>query len=284
MNWNSPCAEEVAALLSGDEARFLVGERHHVGRDRRRSSSAARRIVWTSRRGMRTRPKRSDSSRIAVAREGAGTDEPGSWPGPQARSSVRRAMRSSRAPEPPAAAHGPPRGRRTGAGSGRSGGTAGAPEPCAAAGPTALLRPTRPSGARRSRATGRNRSEADRSGAAPARRPQGEGSARARASAPRPGPARNVERAWRPCGAAGRSVMKPPATPPAIAGAARLFRSLWERASRGEVMTRIGQLNRNGSGACEDIFATLERPEPTMQKRSFRKPPSREGRTRGVSA
>jgi hypothetical protein len=93
-------------------------------------ASAARRIVWTSRRGMRTRPKLSNSS---------GSPSLAKAPERKAGSSWRGAPSS-----PGASSFANPSGgswiaarskdRRGSA----AGGTAGAPEPCAAAGPTAL--------------------------------------------------------------------------------------------------------------------------------------------------
>ena len=73
MNWNSPSAEEVAALLSAMKLEFLVGQRHHVGGiDAGRVGGAQDRLDEPARDADTAEAEQLIG--IAVARESAGTE------------------------------------------------------------------------------------------------------------------------------------------------------------------------------------------------------------------
>ena len=190
---------------------------------------------------MRTRPKRSSSSGSPSLAKAPERKAGSSWRG---------------APSSPGASSGanPSGGSWTAARSkdrrgSAAGGTAGAPEPCAAAGPTALPADETVRSAPKPSDTA-NRAKPFGC-APPARRPQGEGP---------PGlePAHPV-RARRNAREAGVRRRRPamiheaPNPRAVFAGASRLLvrcgAGFW-----GAVMTRIGQRNRKGSGAGEDFL------------------------------
>ena len=240
MNWNSPSAEEVAALLSAMKLELLVGERHHVGRiDAGRVGGAQDRLDEPARDAHTAEAQQLIG--IAVARESAGAEgrlllaRRAVVAGRELGRKSERRLMDRREVEGQARL-----------GRGRDSRRAGA------------VRRRRADGAagRRDR---QERAEAERHGksrqavgcAPPARRPQGEGP---------PGlePAHPVRarRNGREAGVRRRRpamIHEAPNPRAVFAGASRLLvrcgAGFW-----GAVMTRIGQRNRKGSGAGEDFL------------------------------